>query len=122
MGLRDAADAAVERELGAFDLPRPRLAAQLLDQLDECEQRAACRMRSGEVAAVGVGGQPTVECDAAVVDEGAAFSLGTEPGVLEFGDHADGEVVGHARDLDVVARDIGETERGVRREATRERR
>ena len=69
-----------------------------------------------------VGRQPPVERDAAVVDERAAFALGAEPGVLELGDHADGEVVGHAGDVDVVARDAGETERGVGREATRERR
>ena len=51
-----------------------------------------------------VGGQTASDRDAAVVDEGTAVALGAEPGVLELGDHADGEVVGDPGDVDVVAR------------------
>src|SRR3954451_23066812 len=80
--LRDAAHAAVERDLGAVDLARTGLSPQLLDQLDQREQRAAGCVRARQVAAVRVGGQPPAERDAALVDERSAIALLAEAGVL----------------------------------------
>ena len=73
-------------------------------------------MAEGQEAAGGVGRQPPGQARAALVHERAALTLLAEPGVLQAGDHADGEVIGDPGHVDVLSAHPRHAERGIGRD------
>src|SRR5690606_14074500 len=98
-----AADAVHVTELSVGDLARPGLVPELLHHFDHGEEAAARGVAAGQESAAGVGGKASADLQRAALDEGTAFATLAEPGVLQLDDHVDGEVVGDARDIDVLA-------------------
>src|SRR5438094_5534345 len=102
-----------DADLGAGDLPLPRLATELADGLDDVVRRqdeGLC-----ELPAALVSGQRPTELDPPALDERAALATPAEPLVLELLDHEPGEVVVERDEVDVRGRETRHSEGSGRR-------
>ena len=72
-------------------------------------------MTERQEAARGVHGETAADAERRVLGERAALAVPAEAGRLEEHEHRDREVIGHARDVDVVRPDVRHGERSTGR-------
>src|ERR1700733_8366000 len=94
------------------DLPRATFAPQLADSLHV--QRPTLHVGVGEVAAVGVGGEPPAELERPAFDERSGFAALAEAKPLQAEQNRRAEIVVAHESVDILAAYFGHGERVVR--------
>src|ERR1700722_13674624 len=102
----------VSDNLTIRDLPRATFAPQLADRLDV--QRPTLHVGVGEVAAVGVGGEPPTDLERPAFDENSGLAALAEAKTLEAEQNRRAEIVVAHEGIDILAAGLGRCKRVVR--------